>query len=178
MLGTNPHVADTDGDGLNDGQEIALGTNPLAADTDGDGLIDGDEVRLGTNPLNPDTDGDGIPDEWETRYGLLAGNPSDRDGDLDEDGLSNWGEYVAGTDPTDPSSYLKVNVSVEGDGATIAFGAVSNRTYTIQFANGLENVPWSRFSDVLARPTNRVETLFDPGFVTNRFYRAVTPRQP
>jgi hypothetical protein len=128
--------------------------------------------------LLSDGDGDGLPDEWETRYGLLAGDPLDRDSDLDEDGMSNWAEYIAGTDPSDPSSYLKVNVSVEIAGTTIAFGAVSNRTYTIQFANGLETAPWARLGDILARPTNRVETLFDPGFVTNRFYRAVTPRQP
>jgi len=49
--------------------------------------------------LLSDGDGDGIPDEWEIRYGLLAGDPSDRDGDLDEDGMSNWAEYIAGTEP-------------------------------------------------------------------------------
>jgi hypothetical protein len=31
---------------------------------------------------------------------------------------------------------------------------------------------------VLARPTNRVETIADPGYRSNRFYRVVTPRLP
>lgn len=43
---TNPDLADTDGDGVNDGAEIASGTNPLQADSDGDGLHDGIEDAL------------------------------------------------------------------------------------------------------------------------------------
>lgn len=31
----------------------------------GDGLSDGDEIALGLDPLNPDSDGDGIPDNEE-----------------------------------------------------------------------------------------------------------------
>lgn len=59
---TDPTVADTDGDGADDGQEFAAGSNPLVTDTDGDGLTDGEEIGLGTNPLLRDTDGDGIND--------------------------------------------------------------------------------------------------------------------
>ena len=33
---TNPQVADTDGDGIDDGPEITLGTDPLDTDSDGD----------------------------------------------------------------------------------------------------------------------------------------------
>ena len=45
-IGTDPENADTDGDGLLDGQEVnTYGSNPLNADTDGDGLKDGDEVK-------------------------------------------------------------------------------------------------------------------------------------
>src|SRR5262249_25884554 len=41
---SDPTKADTDGDGLSDGQERALGTDPTAADTDADGLTDKAEV--------------------------------------------------------------------------------------------------------------------------------------
>ncbi|MBR9911261.1 MAG: hypothetical protein GYB33_13010 [Gammaproteobacteria bacterium] len=54
-LGTNPLRADTDGDGINDGEEVVAGadgyiTNPLLADSDGDGLSDGVEVAVGSDP--------------------------------------------------------------------------------------------------------------------------------
>lgn len=70
-LGTDPQVADTDGDGLNDGQEVnQYGTNPRNVDHDGDGLLDGAEVNEhGTSPTNPDTDGDGVPDGVEVNSG-------------------------------------------------------------------------------------------------------------
>ena len=52
-LGTNPLVADTDGDGLNDGEEVDAGTDPLDADTDRDGVSDAEEAAAGTDPNDP-----------------------------------------------------------------------------------------------------------------------------
>ncbi len=52
--GTDPQKADTDGDGLKDGDEVNVyHTNPLLYDTDGDGLGDGLEVQTGSDPLDP-----------------------------------------------------------------------------------------------------------------------------
>ena len=53
--GTDVHLADTDGDGIEDGEELAEGedgvvTNPLLADSDGDGLRDGVEIAVGSDP--------------------------------------------------------------------------------------------------------------------------------
>lgn len=63
--GTNPRLADTDGDGLNDGDETV--TDPLNADSDGDGLPDGEETS--SDPTLADTDSDGAPDAWELQTG-------------------------------------------------------------------------------------------------------------
>ena len=50
-LGTNPQVADTDGDGLSDFAEVHIyHSNPLLADSDKNGTSDGDEVSAGENP--------------------------------------------------------------------------------------------------------------------------------
>lgn len=43
---SDPDVADTDGDGLEDFDEMVRKTNPRDADTDGDGLLDGSNVTL------------------------------------------------------------------------------------------------------------------------------------
>ncbi len=43
---------DSDNDGLLDEEEIALGTDPYRRDTDGDWIDDGDEVNAGSNPLD------------------------------------------------------------------------------------------------------------------------------
>jgi len=73
LLGTDPNVPDTDGDGLLDGTEFELsiaegwGTaDPLNLDSDGDLLLDGEEVTIyGTSPGKADTDGDRIPDAYD-----------------------------------------------------------------------------------------------------------------
>jgi uncharacterized repeat protein (TIGR01451 family) len=63
LAGTRPDVADSDDDGLTDGEEINLyKTNPLVVDTDADGWNDSKEIEKGTDPLKMDSDGDGILD--------------------------------------------------------------------------------------------------------------------
>jgi DNA-binding transcriptional MerR regulator len=61
LVSTNPTLADTDGDGLSDSEEIGQ-SDPTERDTDGDLLSDGTERRWNADPTSADTDGDGIPD--------------------------------------------------------------------------------------------------------------------
>lgn len=77
QYGTSAVRADTDGDGLTDGDEVhKYQTRPINPDTDGDGLTDGEEVmRWGTNPTNADTDGDGYPDGEEVKGGYNPNGP-------------------------------------------------------------------------------------------------------
>jgi formylglycine-generating enzyme required for sulfatase activity len=105
---TNPNVADSDSDGVNDGQEVIDATNPLVADTDGDGLNDGEEKTRNTNPLAKDTDGDGLSDleeELNTKTNPLLADTdgdsiSDALEDTDNDGISNLREVTElKTDP-------------------------------------------------------------------------------
>lgn len=108
---------DVDGDGLLGGEEAVLGTHPNNPDTDGDGMDDGDEV--GPDVANPlDEDGDGIIDALESNI-LDADNdgvndqqdpananpciPDNSAGlcDTDGDGITDGDEIESGTDPLD-----------------------------------------------------------------------------
>jgi len=95
-VGTDPTQVDTDGDRLEDGPEFHLvDTDPLDADTDDDGLDDGREIRLETDPLDADTDGDGLADGREANLGT-----DPLDADTDGDGLDDGLERAVGTSPT------------------------------------------------------------------------------
>lgn len=88
QIGTDPNNPDTDGDGLNDGEEyLTYITNPLIADTDGDGLKDGEEVlKYKTDPNIADTDSDGLKDGEEVNTYKTEPLKADTDGDGLKDG--------------------------------------------------------------------------------------------
>lgn len=66
---------DSDGDGLEDGDEVKLhGTNPLLLDTDGDGVSDDTELEMNTDPTDPNsfTGTSPVPGLALPAIGLLA----------------------------------------------------------------------------------------------------------
>ena len=129
--GTDPLDAtkykDTDGDLVPNFVETADGTatgdSLKYKDSDKDGVPDYIELRDGTNPNNAadfkDTDGGGVPDYVEAvlfpNMGLAATNPNlrgDDTRDTDGDGVPDYQEFLQGTDPKDPTSFL----DTDGDG--------------------------------------------------------------
>jgi hypothetical protein len=127
-----PDQVDTSGDGMWDGykfvysQMAGLGTNVhildpiefggLHDDPDADGLTNlqefevglADDQPLGMDPTNPDSDGDYMPDGWEFFYDLNPLDPADADEDPVGSGLTNYEEYLYGTNPR--------MVDTDGDG--------------------------------------------------------------
>lgn len=111
--GTDPSVADTDGGGSSDYDEVYVdGTDPLYGpddgtdpylDTDGDWVPDNAEIRAGTDPEDVDTDDGGLTDGEELyNFGTdpLDGNDDiTYTRDTDEDGIRDYEEAWYGTDP-------------------------------------------------------------------------------
>ena len=88
---------DSDGDGLVDHQDNCPAVaNPDQTNTDG--------VKDGGDACDSDDDNDLLPDTWELANQLLPLNRFDAHRDGDQDGVSNYREFVAGTDPNDASS--------------------------------------------------------------------------
>ncbi len=124
---TNPYVADSDNDGLDDETELEYNldptnshdvgfdhdydglstlseisiyeTNIVSNDSDNDGLLDYEEINTyGTNPISNDTDNDGIYDYEETVSGSDGFITNPTDEDTDGDGINDYEEITSGTD--------------------------------------------------------------------------------
>jgi len=138
ILKTDPYNADSDADGLKDGEEIQkYNTDPLNDDSDNDDLKDGEEVKshrtspvkadtdddglndfaevvtYKTNPLKADTDGDSLNDSEEVNTYKTDPNKAD----TDDDGLNDSEEIK--THKTDP-------LKADTDGDELADGAEIN----------------------------------------------------
>ena len=131
-----------------------------------------------TNVAVADMDRDGIPDSVEVQLGLNPNDPNDASDDWDGDTMTTVNEYIAGTDPNDPHSYLKVDRILVPRSALIELSAVSNRTYTVQFTDNLAAGQWTKLGSVSARTTNHIVSMLDSTPGASRYYRLLTPAQP
>lgn len=125
---TDPTKADTDENGVNDGDEdfdkdgltnldeFLNNTYPYIDDSDNDGLSDGDEVNeYGTDPLVADTDGDELCDGDEL---VLGTNPlvQDTDGDGIIDSKEKFNQTFTHKVKNEDCAVTEVSVSMECTG--------------------------------------------------------------
>ncbi|MDH3346380.1 MAG: hypothetical protein OEL75_04270, partial [Kiritimatiellaceae bacterium] len=89
-----------------------------------------------------DTDGDGIPAYWETQY---FGGPTNAlaTGHGDTDGINNYNEYIALTDPTDSTSALNVQFDRFSQTSELTFTAFFARDYELLYSTNLIDGVWS-----------------------------------
>ena len=130
---------------------------------------------LSVGGQNQDTDGDGLPDEWEVAFGFNPLDGGDRTRDPDGDRASNYDEYIAGTNPTNALSCLKLRLASHGKAGVLTFAAAPNTGYTLEFKDQLGPGAWTTVTEVGARTTNRTAIVVDPSTGQSRFYRLATP---
>jgi uncharacterized repeat protein (TIGR01451 family) len=143
----------------------------LRAD-DGDGHIGISHVFVVALPA--DSDGDGLPDPWEMRYfGALDTADGAPDADPDGDGLSNRDEFLAGTNPMDPESGLRITrIEMSATDVHVRFRTALGRRYQLEYTAQLGAADWSSVAAPLSGNGSEMEALH-PGGVTQgqRFYR-------
>ena len=126
-----------------------------------------------TTPVLADSDRDGMPDTWELDHGFDPNNAADALLDFDGDGFTNLQEYVAGTDPRQPTSRLSVRPVVSGNDVQIIFPTVSGKVYRVERTNDLSIANWTTFTGDVIGTGNEV-TVTDSGATSSfgkRFYR-------
>jgi subtilisin family serine protease len=120
-----------------------------------------------------DTDTNGLPDWWELQYfGHLTG--TDPNADADHDGMSNLAEWLAGTNPTNASSCLRLTAmpSINTNAFVVRWPSVAGKYYRLERAtnlfNGFNSVV--RTNIAATAPTNtETDTAVLAG--KTRFYR-------
>jgi len=86
------------------------------------------------------------PQWWLAGYGVTNGSLDDQAlGDADGDGMLNWQEWVAGTNPTNAASRLSItNVVMTADGKMpLIFNSVTGKTYQVWQISDLLGTNWS-----------------------------------
>lgn len=152
-------------------QLLYAGADRLAIRTDsGEFAI----LRTRTLPFSPaDSDNDGLPDDWEIAFGLDKSNPADAKEDFDSDGSNNLAEYLAATNPLNPNSVLKLQLTVSSNTATVTFPRASGISYRLQSSPGAVG-PWTTITNTTA-PTESMFSIQAPTQQTgsSALYRVV-----
>lgn len=154
---------------LNDGGPMYTNGTPLIAHN----IIYHDAAHpshLDFQILPDDLDNDEMPDVWEAdNFGTLL---RDGNGDFDGDGFSDLNEYLAGTQPTNAASLLRIeNISyLSPTDLAITWQSVSNRNYDVLMAASINAIFLPVATNLPSTPpTNSVHLI--PPMENAAFYR-------
>ncbi len=110
-------------------------------------------------------------DEWKINFfGSLTNALAADNVDADNDGVPNWKEYRAGTNPNDVGSFLHFTSAISATGATtLTWLSAPNKTYIIEGASLINATTWTTVSSVVG--DGNVKQVTEPNTGTVQFYR-------
>jgi hypothetical protein len=137
--------------------------------------LDGRGRLLTYGPYTLTVDGAGVSyEEWvSAAFGDRAGDRS-RGADPDGDGLTNFEEYLAGTDPLNRNSLLAVTAVRDngGDGIALTWRSAPDRRYAIEVSTDLRKfLPVAR--DIPGVPPVNVHTVRVDKAVSPIYFRVI-----
>lgn len=92
-----------------------------------------------SSPILTDLDGDYMDDQWETNhFSTLA---RDGSGDFDGDGATDLFEFLTGTDPINPASVFRAEIT-GGQNPVLTWPLAPGKSYRVQFKNDLSEADW------------------------------------
>jgi hypothetical protein len=117
------------------------------------------------------------PEAWLAQYGVTAEFEQSSLEDADRDGLANWQEYIAGTDPTNAASRLAVSrieplLGADGkvSGYSVTWPGVTGRVYNVEVSTNLLN--WLDLEGATELPgLSPANTVTDMPPAQVKFYR-------
>jgi len=130
-------------------------------------------------------DPDGYAQSWKGLYGddwFAIEGPYGPDGDLDGDGMTNYEEWLAGTDPLDPSSNLRISMVTEAPGGDlqldedapltsreVAWYSVAGRSYRLETSTDLRD--WTPVGEPVTATSGVTRVVHTGPDTPHRFYR-------
>jgi hypothetical protein len=109
-------------------------------------LTAGGTLTLNGNYTFPDVNSNGISDLFEQYYFGTVSTNRTRSTDTDGDGMSDYAEFIAGTNPTNAASNLRFLKAFESDGqVTFQWAAIPGRIYQVQSSTNLRT--WTPVTD-------------------------------
>jgi PKD repeat protein len=153
---------------INSGKNSAVNSGP---DLDGNPRIAGGTVDIGAYEFQSPQSL--ISYAWLQQFGLPTDGSADFV-DTDSDGMNNWQEWIAGTDPINPSSVLRMfNATVNVSNIVVQWQSVSGRKYFVQRATNLAAQPafLTIVTNLTAVSGTNTYTDRPPGIFGPNFYR-------